>query len=160
MTNHTDLVARLCLNVPCFDMEGNKRKTPCGYDGGLCPECRNKQEAADLIKASGLTLGVGDGGGQLFVHGDYDSIKAAQAYITRVGEQAAEIERLKVERLKVEHKQAAEIERLKVEHKSELATCGKEFYALIHQCSETIKRAEAAEAEVARLREALKAGNE
>jgi len=51
VTNHTDLVARLCLNVPCFDMEGNKRKTPCGYDGGLCPECRKKQEAADLIES-------------------------------------------------------------------------------------------------------------
>lgn len=45
------LVERLTLNVPCFDSEGNKRKKPCGYDGGLCPECRKKQDAADAIEA-------------------------------------------------------------------------------------------------------------
>jgi hypothetical protein len=46
-----ELVERLTLNVPCFDSEGNKRKKPCGYDGGLCPECRKKQDAADALEA-------------------------------------------------------------------------------------------------------------
>lgn len=39
----------------------------------------------------GMTLGVGDGSGQLFVHGDYDSIKAAQAIIFRAKRLAARV---------------------------------------------------------------------
>ncbi|MBH3164577.1 hypothetical protein I5N01_05490 [Serratia marcescens] len=33
---------------------------------------------AELEAKTAMTMGVGDGGGSLFVHGDYDSIKAAQ----------------------------------------------------------------------------------
>lgn len=41
----------------------------------------NHQQAeriAELEAKTAMTMGVGDGGGSLFVHGDYDSIKAAQ----------------------------------------------------------------------------------
>jgi len=52
-----DIVQRLLENVPCFDAEGNRRKKPCGYDGGMCPECRKKQDAADLIEALEAEVG-------------------------------------------------------------------------------------------------------
>ena len=57
MTNHTDLVARLLLNVPCWEMDtcwdanGKKLRKPCGQDGGMCEECRKKQDAADIIES-------------------------------------------------------------------------------------------------------------
>lgn len=45
------------------------------------------KEAADEIKRlrgmTEVTMGVGKGDGQLFVHGDYDSIKAAQDIMQR-----------------------------------------------------------------------------
>jgi hypothetical protein len=41
------------------------------------------------------TIGVGDGSGQLFVRGDYESVKAVQKLIHRVGEQSLEIARLR-----------------------------------------------------------------
>lgn len=37
------------------------------------------ERAREAEAKVGVTMGVGDGSGQLFVHGDYDSIKAAQA---------------------------------------------------------------------------------
>jgi len=83
--NHTDLVAR--LRGQCWQYDG--------YLHTAADLIESQAKEIERLKASGLTLGVGDGDGKLFVHGDYDSIKAAQAYILRVGEQAKEIERLK-----------------------------------------------------------------
>ena len=40
-----------------------------------------KQEIERLASKTAVTMGVGNGAGQLFVHGDYDSIKAAQEII-------------------------------------------------------------------------------
>jgi hypothetical protein len=44
-----------------------------------------------------MCMGVGDGGGKLFVYGDYDSIKAAQRGVIERGEQRATIARLYAE---------------------------------------------------------------
>lgn len=41
------------------------------------------QDIAPILPAGWCTLGVGNGPGRLFVHGDYDSIKAAQQLILR-----------------------------------------------------------------------------
>lgn len=41
------------------------------------------QDYAKLRAKTEVSMGVGDGSGKLFVHGDYDSIKAAQAIIDR-----------------------------------------------------------------------------
>lgn len=49
-TDIKELVDRLTLNVPCFGSKGNKRKKLCGDDGGLCPECRKKQDAANALE--------------------------------------------------------------------------------------------------------------
>ncbi len=51
-------------------------------------------ETEKLRAQMGMTLGVGGGGGKLFVHGDYDSIKAAQAWIFRAEKAEAENARL------------------------------------------------------------------
>lgn len=40
-----------------------------------------QDECEKLRTKTSVTLGVGDGGGKLFVHGDYDSIKRVQALI-------------------------------------------------------------------------------
>lgn len=56
-------------------------------------EAANSEIAALKSKDISCTLGVGDGSGRLFVHGDYDSIKATQKIIIErdalKGEQAA-----------------------------------------------------------------------
>jgi len=61
-----------------------------------------ESRVAELEAQNTCTLGVGDGSGKLFVHGDYESIKAAQAiifqaeeYAKRVAELEAEVARLK-----------------------------------------------------------------
>lgn len=54
------------------------------------------QQVAELQAKTACTMGVGAGAGQLFVHGDFDSIKAAQALAAKLAEQAAEIERAAV----------------------------------------------------------------
>ncbi|MGP1191372.1 hypothetical protein ACJ8JY_03535 [Serratia sp. CY54039] len=40
-----------------------------------------EQRVAELEAKTAMTMGVGSGNGNLFVHGDYDSIKAAQAIV-------------------------------------------------------------------------------
>ncbi|WP_459378619.1 hypothetical protein [Serratia sp. ser-z] len=40
-----------------------------------------QQRIAELEAKTAMTMGVGSGNGNLFVHGDYDSIKAAQAIV-------------------------------------------------------------------------------
>ncbi|HAU5716804.1 hypothetical protein PTR13_04030 [Serratia bockelmannii] len=41
----------------------------------------DKKRIAELEAKTAMTMGVGSGNGNLFVHGDYDSIKAAQAIV-------------------------------------------------------------------------------
>jgi hypothetical protein len=49
-------------------------------------------EIERLRAMTAMTMGVGDGSGKLFVHGDYDSIKAAQALLDEIsGLRAARI---------------------------------------------------------------------
>lgn len=72
----------------------------CGcdwLDNGLnpvgCPYCKQSEQAIKiealraeverLKSMTAVTMGVGRGDGNLFVHGDYDSIKAAQALVIR-----------------------------------------------------------------------------
>jgi len=53
---------------------------------------RALRDALDKAEAKcAVTLGVGDGAGQLFVHGDYDSIKACQAKLLRLEKLEAEL---------------------------------------------------------------------
>jgi hypothetical protein len=47
------------------------------YKENKCPNCRRLES----VNKNNCTLGVGDGAGSLFVHGDYDSIKAVQKII-------------------------------------------------------------------------------
>ncbi|MCF1610139.1 hypothetical protein LQ759_09620 [Serratia marcescens] len=42
---------------------------------------RTEERIAELESKTAMTMGVGSGNGNLFVHGDYDSIKAAQAIV-------------------------------------------------------------------------------
>jgi len=51
-----------------------------GDDGGWM---RYDDHARIVAESRGVTLGVGTGDGALFVHGDYESIKAAQSWIDR-----------------------------------------------------------------------------
>jgi len=44
-----------------------------------------KAENEQLREKTSVMMGVGRGDGQLFVHGDYDSIKAAQAIVLELG---------------------------------------------------------------------------
>ena len=57
----------------------------------------NAERLATLEAKTRVAMGVGDGNGKLFVHGDYDSIKACQAIVDRAAANAAQIERLKGE---------------------------------------------------------------
>lgn len=55
----------------------------------LCTIAEKDAEIARLYRPTGCTLGVGTGAGHLFVHGDYESVKAAQAIIDERSELAA-----------------------------------------------------------------------
>lgn len=74
-----------------------KETTPCGGEAAYSA-VRNVSAAvaaliarnAELEAKTALQMGVGDGAGQLFVYGDYDSIKAAQALVLRLEALAAE----------------------------------------------------------------------
>jgi len=84
----------------CQTCHGTRRVHLAGATGPIpCPTCwhvvpdkatlhKMRDDIAAAIRARGpgvvgerLTMGVGDGSGKLFVHGDYDSIKAAQAIV-------------------------------------------------------------------------------
>lgn len=49
-----------------------------------------QEQVRALESKTSMTMGVGDGSGKLFVHGDYDSIKAAQAIVLRMEESLRE----------------------------------------------------------------------
>lgn len=51
-------------------------------------------EVERLKSMTAMTMGVGSGDGNLFVHGDYESIKAAQAIVLERDALQAEVERL------------------------------------------------------------------
>lgn len=61
----------------------------CQLQSGFTPEALAQEEraenaeqrVAELEAKTAMTMGVGSGNGNLFVHGDYDSIKAAQAIV-------------------------------------------------------------------------------
>lgn len=53
---------------------------------------------AELERKTAVQMGVGDGSGQLCVYGDYESIKAAQAFVIRCFEQGKRIAELEAER--------------------------------------------------------------
>ena len=74
---------------------------PPGWHRIVCDQLQIdalKAENERLREQTSCTLGVGRGDGKLFVHGDYDSIKAAQAFIFRA-EQAEARNRALVEAL-------------------------------------------------------------
>lgn len=53
-----------------------------GQNDGMVRELEAKDKRiAELEAKTAMTMGVGSGNGNLFVHGDYDSIKAAQAIV-------------------------------------------------------------------------------
>lgn len=53
-----------------------------------------RAEVKRLKSMTAVTMGVGSGDGNLFVHGDCESIKAAQAIVLERGALRAEVERL------------------------------------------------------------------
>ena len=53
-----------------------------------------RAEVERLKSMTAVTMGVGSGDGNLFVHGDCESIKAAQAIVLERGALRAEVERL------------------------------------------------------------------
>ena len=86
--------------------------------------CMTKAELRVLIaenerlqSKTGTTMGVGSGDGQLFVHGDHDSIKAAQAIVLERDQLKAEVAR-STER---EIMQLAEIESLRADRNELIA---------------------------------------
>lgn len=56
---------------------------------------RLRAEVERLRSMTAVTMGVGSGDGNLFVHGDWESIKAAQAIVLEQGALRAEVERLR-----------------------------------------------------------------
>ena len=52
-----------------------------------------RAEVERLRSMTAMTMGVGSGDGNLFVHGDYESIKAAQAIVLERSALRAEVER-------------------------------------------------------------------
>lgn len=90
-----------------FAPVGWRCKTPHGWVIGKtqhasADESVYSQAAIDTLRAQleaaeakvACTVGVGDGNGRLFVHGDYESVKAVQAIIARA--EAAEAECVRV----------------------------------------------------------------
>jgi len=54
-----------------------------------------RKEVERLKSMTAVTMGVGSGGGNLFVHGDYDSIKAAQDIVLERDKLRAELDEWK-----------------------------------------------------------------
>lgn len=69
------------LKADNLDLE-QRLVTQAATINALQNQLREQQEKMDELRAkTSVTMGVGNGDGQLFVHGDYDSIKAAQAIV-------------------------------------------------------------------------------
>lgn len=77
-----------------------------GCSDRYCPECQRLREMRGYVAAlqaerdalrakTAVTLGVGSGGGSLFVYGDYESIKAAQDFIFRAERAESALEALR-----------------------------------------------------------------
>lgn len=79
----------------CYASDGSSDWciTPAVYDMATAALA----EAERVKGENHCTLGVGDGRGQLFVHGAHESITAARAFIFRCEEQTRTIERLERE---------------------------------------------------------------
>lgn len=76
---------------------------------------RLRAEVERLKSMTAVTMGVGSGDGSLFVHGDFDSIKAAQAIVLERDALRAEVERWKrinAEQVKLHVKAEIRAERL------------------------------------------------
>lgn len=67
---------------PFFDVQGSSPLYSQEYVSALLAELEAKDKRiAELEAKTAMTMSVGSGNGNLFVHGDYDSIKAAQAIV-------------------------------------------------------------------------------
>lgn len=78
-------------------------------------ELRRLHTEVEWLKSmTAVTMGVGRGDGSLYVHGDYDSIKAAQALVIRAERLEEALEELRRKQRAVEHwnKLADDVERL------------------------------------------------
>src|SRR5690606_29180302 len=63
--------------------------------GSIHQNIRTLKAECDALRAkTSLSLGVGDGTGNLFVHGDYESIKRAQALIFECGKLRKDVDML------------------------------------------------------------------
>lgn len=98
-------IKRVCLELrECrTDYDGALMSDRSEPIGACCGLLRSAEEAladmeAELARRRAMTactMGVGDGSGKLFVHGDYDSIKAAQALVKRLWDANEKVSRLK-----------------------------------------------------------------
>lgn len=98
----------------------------------LRAQCGGMQMEIDELRAkTAATCGVGDGIGQLLVHGDYDSIKQVQQLI------------FEVERLRKEvsiHRAGADAWKLKYEQvNADRSACWEEFKALVRSSMDNEK---------------------
>jgi hypothetical protein len=78
---HSDEAMRAYAGARCAELEAviHERNKSLRKWADWCKEAEAERDA--LAAKTACTLGVGDGSGSLFVHGDYASIKAAQAII-------------------------------------------------------------------------------
>uniref|UniRef100_UPI0035C72508 hypothetical protein n=1 Tax=Serratia quinivorans TaxID=137545 RepID=UPI0035C72508 len=88
-------------------------------------EAKDKR-IADMEAKTSMTMGVGDGSGSLFVHGDYDSIRAAQ--------------RIVLENEELRAKLATPV-RLKKVDSSNVPFAGDGFNAAVDYCAKAVRAA-------------------
>ena len=119
------------MSKPCMMPQGHPTHCGCQNESDLNREnadlraqCGGMQMEIDELRAkTAVTCGVGDGSGQLFVHGDYDSIKQVQHLIFEVERLRKEVsvQRAGADAWKLKHDQM----------KADRAACWAEFKALV-----------------------------
>lgn len=119
------------MTKPCSMPQGHPTHCDCQNESDLSREnadlraqCGGMQMEIDELRAkTAATCGVGDGSGQLFVHGDYDSIKQVQHLIFEVERLRKEVsvQRAGADAWKLKHDQM----------KADRAACWAEFKALV-----------------------------
>ncbi len=78
----SDMADTAKLTWEVWDQELNSHASYSILHGAITHAIKlNQKRAKELSRPPNVTLDVGDGSGNLFVHGDHDSIKAVQTII-------------------------------------------------------------------------------